>query len=628
MKLRSFFYGLIAVVITLLTIGGIGFYWITAQSPLKLLASSPGKAPSAAIFVPKQAPAMLSLLVNPDDLESFRQVVAMPDKRRQARAELAQFKQSLLANTGLEYERDVQPWLGDEITLAITTLDIDRDSTNGKQPGYLLAMATKEPERSREFLQLFWQKRAIAGTDLTFEQYKGVKLIYNEVPVVTKPENKNKKEKGNSLPELFSLLPVPSLASAVVGDQFVLFANHPKVLRDAITNVQANELNLDHARFYTKALENLDQPRIGLTFVNLPRLSTWLERESITPSVETSRQGKAQKAADTIKPDQFNNAKDSIGNQDTEQYETMVLALELNRKGLMTEIAMIDQNGTGNSVIPTLVKPVDALRYIPANSPLSASGTDLDRLWNGLTSSLSSYGTVAQIVNQPLNDLEKQWKLDLSEDVFSWVKGDYALAILPSQSNRADTKAVNRRKKSRSALDALPDNDWVFVAQRANSDAAKQAIAHLDEIAKQQGYSVGALTLGDRPISAWTRLKPNTMFSKTLQAEVQGVHATVDNYEIFTTSIVAMEAALNAVENSLAKSDHFQQATASLDTPNNGYLYVDWNKSRPILEQQVPLLKVIELAGGPLFNHLQSFTISSYGSKDGVQRSGLFIQLS
>lgn len=621
MKLRSFFYSLIALVVTLLTIGGISFYWITAQSPLKLLANGSREVPDAAIFVPKQAPVMLSLLVNPDDLESFRQVVATPDRRRQARAELAQFKQSLLANTGLEYERDVQPWLGDEITLAITTLDIDRDSTNGKQPGYLLAMATKEPERSREFLQLFWQKRAIAGTDLTFEQYKGVKLIYNEVPVAVKPDSKSKRDKGNTLPELFSLLPVPSLASAVVGDQFVLFANHPKVLRDAITNAQANELNLDQARFYAKALESLKQPRIGLTFVNLPKLSAWLERESIVATPKAASQDKGQKIGDTSVPGKTEN-----GLADTEQYETMVLALELDRKGLMTEIAMLARDGKGRSSTPALSKPVEALQYIPANSPLSASGTNLDRLWTGLTGSLSSYGTVAQVVNQPLKNLEKQWKLNLSQDVFSWVKGDYALAVLPSEVGRSDAQN-NRRRKSRSALDGLPANDWVFVAQRSNSDAAKQAIAHLDEVAKKQGYSVGALTLGDHPVSAWTRLKPNTLSSKTLQAEVEGVHATVENYEIFATSIAAMEAALNAVDHPLTQSDRFQQATTPLATPNNGYLYLDWNQSRSILEQRFPLLKVIELAGGPLFKHLESLTVSSYGSQEGIQRSGLFIQL-
>jgi len=44
---------------------------------------------------------MVSLLVNPDRLESFRQVGARPGQRRRARQELNQ-KTNLLANTGLD----------------------------------------------------------------------------------------------------------------------------------------------------------------------------------------------------------------------------------------------------------------------------------------------------------------------------------------------------------------------------------------------------------------------------------------------------------------------------------------------------------------------------------------------
>jgi len=83
---------------------------------------------------------MVSLLVNPDRLESF--LAARPGQRRRARQELNQ-KTNLLANTGLDYQRDIQPWLGDEITLAVTTIDIDRDEQNGRQPGSLMALATK-----------------------------------------------------------------------------------------------------------------------------------------------------------------------------------------------------------------------------------------------------------------------------------------------------------------------------------------------------------------------------------------------------------------------------------------------------------------------------------------------------
>jgi hypothetical protein len=78
MKLRSFFYVLVAGATGLLLIAVAGFFWITSQSPLNWLQHGAMANPTAAIFVPKQAPAMVSLLVNPNRLEAFRQLVAPP----------------------------------------------------------------------------------------------------------------------------------------------------------------------------------------------------------------------------------------------------------------------------------------------------------------------------------------------------------------------------------------------------------------------------------------------------------------------------------------------------------------------------------------------------------------------
>ncbi|MEY3826989.1 MAG: hypothetical protein RLZZ148_1807, partial [Cyanobacteriota bacterium] len=78
MKLRSFFYILGATVIILLVVATASFAWILADSPLSLLKGGVLREPAAAIFVPKQAPVMVSLLVNPERLESFGQLIATP----------------------------------------------------------------------------------------------------------------------------------------------------------------------------------------------------------------------------------------------------------------------------------------------------------------------------------------------------------------------------------------------------------------------------------------------------------------------------------------------------------------------------------------------------------------------
>jgi len=54
-----------------------------------------------------------------------------------------------------------------------------------------------------------------------------------------------------------------------------LFCLPSQVLRDAINNVQAPELNLTSSSQYQQALTRLPQNRISVTFLNLPSVAVW-----------------------------------------------------------------------------------------------------------------------------------------------------------------------------------------------------------------------------------------------------------------------------------------------------------------------------------------------------------------
>ncbi|UWU50057.1 DUF3352 domain-containing protein [Limnospira platensis] len=224
------------------------FLTLLGETPLSLLGAKAKTIPTATVFVPKNAPFTASLLVNPDRLEAFRQVLAEPKQRQRSHQEFNRFKKILLGNTGLNYQRDIKPWLGEEITLSLIAADIDRDSSNDKQPGYLLALTSQNPQQSQEFLELFWQRQAVSGVMVTSETYRGVTITYRQRESV----------------EL-----APTLATAVLSDRFILFANYPKVLREAINNFQVSTLNLANSESYQKAIAALDSSQIGLVFLNL-----------------------------------------------------------------------------------------------------------------------------------------------------------------------------------------------------------------------------------------------------------------------------------------------------------------------------------------------------------------------
>ena len=577
MKLRSFFSFLIAGVLALLALSAGGFYWLSTKTPLNLLAGGPTTTPAAAVFVSKKAPWLASMLVNPDRLEALRQVFATPAERSRSHAEFEQIKKSLLANTGLDYSRDIQPWIGDEITLATTTPDFDdRELNNGKQTGFLLAVSSQNADRSQEFLTSYWQKESRKEKTVQSELYKGVKIYYKESPITNPKKDSISPFNLLSLPN--STLP-PSLATAAIGgssdsgsnSSFVLFSNSPNVLRDAIDNVESASLNLNNNPNYQKALQQLTQGRIALGFVNLPQSAT-KQNSQVSPN-------------------------------------SLAVAIGVNRRGLLAQTALVTSRD--KTAIPTLSAPVQALQYIPSASPFTVASTDLRNFWTDLSSAVSTNAEASKLAARAIADIQQNSGVNLPQDIFNWVQGEYALAVVPSSSNTPD---------------------WIFAAEK--SADAQKAIDKLDEIARRKEYSIGNFTLRNQKITAWTQLTTSQSYDgknnrkSAIETEAKGVRATVGKYEIFTTSVEAMDAALKAAETgSLVANQDFQTSIEPLPPANDGYFYLDWPASRAIWEKQIPLLRLIELSARPLFDHLRSLTVTSTGEITGIRKATIFMRL-
>jgi hypothetical protein len=256
MKFRSFFWTLLIGAITLFLVVVASLGWIVTQSSINLLKGGVNTFPQAAVFVPKQAPAMVSLLTNPEKLEALRQVSLPLQHRKGDRREWQQWETELIKTIGFDYQRDLKPWLGDELTLAITSLDYDRNPVNGVQPGYLLAAATKNTQLAQKTLGDFLAKQ----TNLNLESYKGVNIVSQSVGKLA--------------------INPPIWANAVVGN-FVIFSNHPQILKQAINQAQAINLNLEQADSYQKALSYIKRPHVGVAYLDILKTSAWLDKSAI-----------------------------------------------------------------------------------------------------------------------------------------------------------------------------------------------------------------------------------------------------------------------------------------------------------------------------------------------------------
>ncbi|MBD2257289.1 DUF3352 domain-containing protein [Pseudanabaena sp. FACHB-2040] len=588
MKVRTFFSTLTLVVVALLVVGIGGFIGLTSRSPLFLLAQGGQSLPTAAPFVSKNAPVMVSLLTRPDRLTDLWLLLAAPGDRRQTQAEIARLEKSLLAGVGLTYEEDIRPWLGNEITFAVTTADLDQDPDNGSQPGYLLALSCRDSERAKAVLELFWQKRAIAGDRLRFEQFAGSKLIYT--PAQGDPSPADLPQAG------IAEFGPQSVASALVGQKFVLLANDPRVLQQALTAAQSRDLNLEHDLGYRKAVASLDNSRIGLAVVNLPPSLSWLGLAThTTAALRTQGLGSSDGIIDRA-----------------------VFSLRPHRQGLLADTVLLA--AAGHPFKPQQATPVppEAAQFLPADTALAAVGSQLDQLWQDVRNNLPYYAAAVPAW-QPLWDrLQAPLPNQPPEALLDWISGDYALGLVTRSPQMA--------------------SGWVLAAHHQDNTPA--AMARFDELARQQGLSVGPLTLADQSVSAWTRLSiastpdPNSSSPAGASPElvvtttVAGLHTQSGEYELLSNSPTSLYRAFQVNGNSLLTSPQWQKTIEPLTLPNAGYLYLDWQTLRPDWLNRAPWLKLIETLGQPLFSHLQSIAVTSYGRDEQAYSGGIFFRLS
>jgi Protein of unknown function (DUF3352) len=683
----SLYIWIAAGIVTLLLISLASFYWLSPKTSTKLARGTGNLGqPSSAIFVSKQAPVMVSLLANPQRLNGSIE----------ANFGVSVVK-SVFKNTGIDYQKDIEPWLGNEISLAVTTLDIDRDLNNGRQPGYLMALATAKPEKGKEFLEVLFSKRVLAGATLATEDYQGIKLIYDDA----KPQLK-------------------SLYGAMIGDNILLFANDLKVLKESVNNVQAPDLNLTSSRKYQQAIKELPEKGLGLAFLNLKNVAEWqglnipeilYENEIISlgfnakgllaqstwlsiPSDILNSTDKPQKitlentlekplgniSVNTEKQIQENipvlntpkitpektpensytntekqspenipvlntpkitpekTPENSYTNTEKQSPEnipvlnTSKITPEnspenipvLNTSKITpenspenstanTEKQSQDNTQLANNNLISLSKPPEALRYIPDSVGLAVAGVDLSNLSNSALAQLWKQITpvFSKSLAQPLADLEKNQSLNLPRDIFSWVKGEYAIGLIPNQSASSP--------------------NWLFVVE--NSESLPKGIAHLDEIATKRGLTINQVNILEQKLTVWTKLTADKKIEEgksgesiTLNTNVKGVHTSFGNYEIFANSIDTISLALQKSGNSLIESPKFKDSVNAIPPISEGYVYIDWTRGQKLLESQLPILKFVEVLAKPLFHNLRSLTLSTDSSKSGLIKSNIFFQ--
>ncbi|MBF2077119.1 MAG: DUF3352 domain-containing protein [Synechococcales cyanobacterium T60_A2020_003] len=373
-----------------------------------------------------------------------------------------------------------------------------------------------------------------------------------------------------------------SVATARFGDRFVLVSNSAKVLRQALNTVQVPEYGISHREAVMNAMRQLPTDRIGMLYVSEDKIQEFLSLDQNTSPDSTD--------------------------------DGFVAAIALNDHGIRLEgqdITSTPPTASG-AVQPTaseFASLESIMRYVPSRSAVVLFGFDSQQLFN----SVSSFPQ--RLIDSRLEPWRKRWQALFMNEGAAPVSGSYALVLLENQ----------------------PKPEWIFVSHPVD-DAVVSAtepsdwITALDEAGRAEGLNVVTLPLGDRSITAWTRIesnivplpnrKPSSAVTEDVvfDAEVEGVYTIIDQVLLVASSPEAMNAALNA--DSLYTVGGMQQSLEGLSSTSTDYLYFDGRSLQSMLEERLGLDTALARTQ-PLSGAIQSLTLSS----DRPSRKTGFIQL-
>ncbi|NEP55053.1 MAG: DUF3352 domain-containing protein [Moorea sp. SIO3C2] len=98
--------------------GGVGAYWFLQKR-------GGGESPATGTeLIPQQALVTFSVSTNERQWKQVRSL-GTPETQSKFNEQLAKWRDSLIEDSGLDYSKDVQPWIGDDLTVALLPPPVD-----------------------------------------------------------------------------------------------------------------------------------------------------------------------------------------------------------------------------------------------------------------------------------------------------------------------------------------------------------------------------------------------------------------------------------------------------------------------------------------------------------------------
>lgn len=419
--------------------GGVAAYWILTQRNGLL-----GDMPVGANIIPQDA--LLTLSVSTDS-NQWQQLREFGTKQTQAELDknLAELRDRFLTANGYNYQQDIQPWVGEEVTLAFlppqintpTTKSTPNSSATDKQESVLMVLPIENPAAAKQVLE---KPKPLKQGKWIDRNYKGVQI---------------KETQG---------VPSQNYSATVLDQRFLVVSDNPKATERAI-DTYIGGASIAKTAGYTQSLDKIEaQDRFAQLYVNVPVAA---RVGAVNPARSISPQGLAQ----------------------LQNHQGLASTITLESEGIrFKSISWLKPNSPHVHVVENKAGKMQS--RLPAQTLMMVSGGNLQRLWQDYVQGVQS-NPLAPIPPENLRaGVKSLTGLDLDQDLIRWMGGEFSLSVIPA-----------------APKEGAPENfalSLVFMVQTSDRSAAEKTLTQLDEVmSRQYQFKVQEAKIGGQPVVNW-----------------------------------------------------------------------------------------------------------------------------
>lgn len=387
--------------------GGGATYWLVTQR------DAASSLPVGAALIPQEALVSLTVSTDTDQWQRLRQF-GTPETQAALDRQLQQLQEQYLTRQGYRYQTDIQPWVGERMTVAFLP------QTQGANQALVWVLPIADLEEAQQVMQAARGER-----QLSQRNYKGVTLW---------------EAQGQA----------PAYAAAVLDQRFVVLASQPQLLEQVIDTLQGEDSLADLPRYQAALKEIRVNNPFAQVYVNWPALVSRLNTNS----------------AQQLSPQVLTNLRMAQGLGSTITLESDGLKFQ-NISWLKPDAQQRFQGENNAKQLPS---------RLPGNTLAMTSGSSFQTFWQEYTENAQSKLAFPFDPEQLRSSIRSATGMDFERDFVQWMNGEFALALIPGQSSRGGGLVLMAQTSDRQAAErAFTQLDRVM-ANRYNLNVGQSKI--------------------------------------------------------------------------------------------------------------------------------------------------------